>query len=211
MLGQNLILVIYWLGLTAVACMAAAAVLEAGRKQFDLFGMIVIALTGALGGGSLRDMLLNRPVFWITDQSYLLVSILAALLTFFLARRVRLPPRIFLIPDAVGLALFTVIGTRVALAFEVPWLAATFLGVVTGVMGGVLRDVLCNEVPLVFQGTLYATAAWAGALIYVLLRMLGLGEGVPETVAGGFILALRLAAIRWSLGLPVFRARFGAD
>ncbi len=211
MLGLSLADVVYGLGLCAVACAASAAVLEAGRNRFDLFGMIVVAMTGALGGGSVRDMMLNRPVFWILDQSYLLVCIAAALVTFYLARRISLPAKIFLLPDAVGLALFTVIGTRVSLAYEVPWLAATFMGVVTGVMGGMLRDVLCNEVPLIFQGTLYATAAWAGALIYVGLLHLGWTGGIPETCAGTFILLLRLAAMRWSLSLPVFRSRISLE
>ncbi len=197
----------YWLGQLAVACMAAAAVLEAGKKRYDLFGMIVVAFTAALGGGSLRDMLLDRPVFWVKDQTYLLMAMAAALITFFLARRIVLPARLFLLPDALGLALFTVVGTRAALASGAPWLVASFMGVVTGVMGGILRDVLCNEEPLVFQGPLYATAAWAGALLFIALNSVGLALVPAALAAGGLTFALRLAAIRWSLSLPAFRSR----
>ena len=195
----------YWLGQAAVASMAAAAVLEAGRKRYDLFGMMVIAVSAALGGGSLRDMLLDRPVFWVHDQTYLGMALIAALVTFFLAQRRRLPLRFFLITDALGLALFTVVGTRVALQMDASWLSASFLGVVTGVMGGVLRDILCSEEPLVFQGPIYATAAWAGALVYIGMAPYFSAPLIPAVTAGSLILAMRLAALRWSWNLPMFR------
>ncbi|ORE86395.1 hypothetical protein ATO7_13898 [Oceanococcus atlanticus] len=195
----------YWLSQAAVASMAAAAVIEAGRKRFDLFGMLVVAVSAALGGGSLRDMLLDRPVFWVRDQTYLLTALGAALLMFFIARRWRMPLRMFLISDALGLALFTVVGTRVALNMEAAWLTASFLGVVTGVMGGILRDILCNEEPLVFQGPLYATAAWAGALFYIVLIDQGLSGVVPALLAGSLVFGLRVAALRWTWRLPSYR------
>ena len=96
---------LYGFGQAAVASMAAAAVLEAGRKRYDLFGMLLVAISAALGGGSLRDMLLDRPVFWVSDQAYLLTAVGAALLTFFIGRRRKLPLRVFLYTDALGLAL----------------------------------------------------------------------------------------------------------
>ena len=197
----------YWITQAAVAVSAAAGVLEAGRKRFDLFGMLVVGLTAALGGGSIRDLLLDRGVFWVHDQTYLIVALLAAFVTFFLARRVALDPRLFLVPDALGLALYTVVGTKVALALDAPWLVASFMGVITGVMGGVLRDVLCNEEPVVFQGTLYATAAWAGSLVLIVLYALGLPSPYAELATGALIFLARLAAIRWDIGLPRFRAR----
>src|SRR5690606_30958808 len=111
---MELTTLLYGIGLAAVAVNAASGVLEAGRKPFDLFGMVVVALAAALGGGSLRDVLLDRPVFWIADPAYLVTAIVTGLATFALVRLVRLPPRLFLLPDAVGLALFTVIGTQAA-------------------------------------------------------------------------------------------------
>jgi uncharacterized membrane protein YeiH len=197
----------YWITQAAVAVSAAAGVLEAGRKRFDLFGMLVVGLTAALGGGSIRDLLLDRGVFWVHDQTYLIVALVAAFVTFFLARRVALDPRLFLIPDALGLALYTVVGTKVALALDAPWLVASFMGVITGVMGGVLRDVLCNEEPVVFQGTLYATAAWVGSLVLIALYGLGLASPYAELATGALIFLARLAAIRWDIGLPRFRTR----
>ena len=197
----------YGISLGAVAMMAAAGVLEAGRKRFDLFGMVVVALAAALGGGSLRDVLLDRPVFWVADQTYLVAALIAAMLTFFLARIFMLPARLFLIPDAAGLALFTISGTKAALVWGAPWLVASFMGVITGVMGGVLRDVLCNEEPLVFQGTLYATAAWSGALVFLGLGVWGIDPGMAAVAGGALIFAVRLAAIRWEIALPRFTAR----
>jgi uncharacterized membrane protein YeiH len=197
----------YGISLGAVAMMAAAGVLEAGRKRFDLFGMVVVALAAALGGGSLRDVLLDRPVFWVADQTYLIAALIAALLTFFLARIFVLPARLFLIPDAAGLALFTISGTKAALVWGAPWLVASFMGVITGVVGGILRDVLCNEEPLVFQGTLYATAAWAGALVFLGLMTWEMDPGLAAVAGGVLIFLLRLAAIRWQIALPRFTAR----
>jgi len=196
----------YWFTQCAVAVMAAAAVMEAGKRPFDLFGMVVIAMAAALGGGTLRDLLLDRTVFWVADQTYLIVALASALLTFFLARLVPLPGRLFLLPDAVGLALFTVTGCKAALLLGTPWLVASFMGVITGVMGGVLRDVLCNEEPLVFQGTLYATAAWMGALVLIGLLKLGIDATLAALGAGGLIFLLRMTALHWNLGLPKFRA-----
>jgi uncharacterized membrane protein YeiH len=197
----------YWITQAAVAVSAAAGVLEAGRKRFDLFGMVMVGLAAALGGGSIRDVLLDRPVFWIADQTYLVVAVAAGFATFFIARTVALPARVFLLPDALGLALFTVVGTKVALALDAPWLVASFMGVVTGVMGGVLRDVLCNEEPVVFQGTLYATVAWLGALLLIGLYAAELGSPYAELAAGVLMFLGRMAAIQWNIGLPRFRAK----
>lgn len=198
---------LYSIGLAAVAVNAASGVLEAGRRPFDLFGMVVVALAAALGGGSLRDVLLDRTVFWIADQTYLMSAVMAGLATFALVRLVRLPGKLFLLPDAIGLALFTVSGTQAALAVGAPWLVASLMGVITGVFGGILRDMLCNEVPLVFTGELYATASWAGALLLVGLVGAGVSTGWAALAAGTLVLAIRLGAIVFKWRLPVFIAR----
>lgn len=204
---MDLAVILYGVGLAAVTVNAASGVLEAGRKPFDLFGMVVVALAAALGGGSLRDVLLDRKVFWIDDPAYLITAIVAGLATFALVRLVRLPARLFLLPDAVGLALFTVIGTQAALDVGAHWLVASLMGVITGVFGGILRDMLCNEVPLVFSGELYATASWAGALLLVGLIALGVSAGWAALAGGSVVLVIRLAAIAFKWRLPVFVAR----
>ena len=199
---------VYGLGLVAVAVNAASAVLETEDKNMDVVGAVIVGLAASLGGGSLRDMLLSRPVFWYGDGSYLLCALLAVASTFILARRMTTRPGLFLIPDAVGLALFTVLGSRIALDAGVPWLAASLLGVVTGVFGGVLRDVLVNEVPLIMRpGTLYATASWCGALAMIAADRYGASDATGAAIGGVLVLALRLAAIRWGLSLPTYRSR----
>ena len=204
---MNIETLLYTIGIAAVAVNASSGVLEAGRRPFDLFGMVVVALAAALGGGTLRDVLLDRTVFWIADQTYLIAAILAGMATFALVRMVRLPAKLFLLPDAIGLALFTVSGTQAALSVGAPWLVASLMGVVTGVFGGILRDMLCNEVPLVFSGELYATASWAGALLLVGLIAGGVATGWAALAAGTLVLLIRLGAIIFGWRLPVFTAR----
>jgi uncharacterized membrane protein YeiH len=123
-------------------------------------------------------------------------------------RGLRLPPRLFLIPDAVGLALFTVVGTQVALEWQAPWLVASLLGVITGVVGGVLRDVLCNDVPLVFvRGELYASAAWLGALALIGLQELGVSPVIAAWSGMAVVLAGRLLAMAFRITLPTYSER----
>ncbi|MBA3903509.1 MAG: hypothetical protein C0522_07540, partial [Rhodocyclaceae bacterium] len=191
---------LYWVGLVAVAVNALTGVLDAGRKNMDLVGVVMVGSATALGGGTVRDLLLDRQVFWITDQTYLIVALATTLLVFFLVRGLRLPPRLFLVPDAVGLALFTVVGTQVALEWHAPWLAASLLGVITGVVGGVLRDVLCNDVPLVFvRGELYASAAWVGALALIGLQALDVSPVIAAWSGMAIILALRFLAMAFRI------------
>lgn len=198
----------YWVGLAAVAVSALTGVLDAGRRQMDLVGVVMVGAATALGGGTVRDLLLDRKVFWITDQTYLLVALATTLLTFVAVRAVRLPPRLFLIPDALGLALFTVSGTQIALEWQAPWLVASLLGVTTGVVGGVLRDVLCNAVPLIFvRGELYASAAWGGALLYVGLLALDMAHVTAAWIAMAAILAARLLAMAFRITAPVYEER----
>jgi uncharacterized membrane protein YeiH len=198
---------IFGVAMAAVAVNAASAVLETEDKHMDLVGALIVGLAASLGGGSLRDVLLGRPVFWLADVAYLICGVTAVALTFLLARRMRLPVGVFVIPDAVGLALFTVVGCQIAVDAGVHWLAASLLGVVTGVFGGVLRDVLVNEVPLVMRpGTLYATASWCGALAMIAALAVGAGEAVSAAVGGILVLGLRLAAIRYRLKMPEFRS-----
>ncbi|NTV87502.1 MAG: trimeric intracellular cation channel family protein, partial [Burkholderiaceae bacterium] len=187
---------IYWVGLAAVAVFALTGVLDAGRKNMDLVGVVMVGTATALGGGTVRDVLLQRPVFWLSDQVYLIVALSTTLIIFFAVRGLRLPPRLLLIPDAIGLALFTIVGTQIALEWQAPWLAASLLGVITGVVGGVVRDVLCNEVPLVFvRGELYVSAAWLGTLVLIGLQALAVPAVTAAWAGMATVLGIRLAAM----------------
>jgi uncharacterized membrane protein YeiH len=199
---------LYWVGLAAVAVNALTGVLDAGRKQMDLVGVVMVGTATALGGGTVRDILLQRPVFWLSDQIYLIVAVATTLIVFFAVRGLRLPPRLFLIPDAIGLALFTVVGTQISLQAGAPWLAASLLGVITGVVGGVVRDVLCNEVPLIFvRGELYATAAWIGSIVLIGLQALGVSAVISAWAGMATVLAVRLAAMAFKITLPTYSSR----
>lgn len=199
-----------WIEFFAVAVCAISGVLAASGQRFDLFGILVLALVTAVGGGTIRDVCLGAyPIFWIQNPSYIVAALVAALLTFVAARFFRMPHRVLLIADAFGLALFTIVGTEKSLQLQSSGLIAVLLGVVTGVAGGVLRDVLRREVPLVFRPEiyLYATAALAGATLLV-----GLRQWVPDfphapLTAMGLTLVLRLSAILFKLRLPVFRTK----
>jgi uncharacterized membrane protein YeiH len=199
---------LYWIGLAAVAVNALTGVLDAGRKQMDLVGVVMVGCATALGGGTIRDMLLDRPVFWISDQTYLIVALATTVVVFFAVRGLKLPPRLFLIPDAIGLALFTIVGTQIALAWQAPWLVASLLGVITGVVGGVLRDVLCNQVPLIFvRGELYASAAWLGALGMIGLQALDVSSVVAAWCGMAIVLLARLLAMAFRISLPTYSER----
>lgn len=200
----------HWLEHFGIAVAAVTGVLAARGKRIDLFGVLVLALVTAFGGGTVRDLLVgDTPVVWLRGAEYLLNASLTALVTFFIARHWNLPAQALLVADAFALALFTMIGARKGVTLAFAPAVAVLLGVITGVAGGILRDVLRGEVPLVFQPEihLYATAALAGAVVFVSLRQLGVADTVATPVGVALVLGLRLAAIRWRMSLPVFQPR----
>jgi len=195
------------LSLSGVAVFAISGALTAGRKGFDIFGVLVIAIVTAIGGGTIRDLLLNRPVFWTTDTRYLWVTTGAALLTLLYVRIQRPPMRLLLIADALGLALFTISGTQIAESAGASPGVAILMGGITGAAGGVLRDVLSAEIPMLMRdGELYATAALAGAVGYLLLvRVAGVEREQAALLGMAMVAAVRFAALRWSIRLPVVK------
>jgi uncharacterized membrane protein YeiH len=203
----ELLHVLYLITLVAVIVSSASGVLKAGFKRLDLFGVIMIAIATGLGGGSLRDMLLDRDVFWIANQTFFIASLLSAIFIFVTARLIAIPPRFFLIPDAAGLAAFAVAGTLVSLMWDAPWLVASFMGVMTGTMGGIFRDILCNEQPIVFQSPLYATVSWGGSLLFIGLMQLDMSITASALISGFVIFVSRMLALRYNIVLPKFRFR----
>ncbi|MBM3861478.1 MAG: trimeric intracellular cation channel family protein [Verrucomicrobia bacterium] len=189
---------------------AITGVLAARGKRIDLFGVLVLALVTAFGGGTVRDLLVgDTPVFWLRGPWLLLNATVAALLTFLVVRQWTLPMGTLLVADAFALAAFTMIGTQKGLVMEFSAPVAVLLGVVTGVAGGILRDMLTGEVPLVFRPEirLYATAALAGATLCVSLRTVGGRMTVAALAGAGVVLGLRLAAMYWKISLPVFKTK----
>jgi uncharacterized membrane protein YeiH len=198
----------YLLELLGVAVFAASGVLAAARKNLDVLGIAVIAVVTAIGGGTLRDVLLNRhPIFWIADPTYLLVILLATVATLGYVRIWTPPRHVLLVADALGLAFFTIGGVQVTRMAGHPDTIALLMGTITGVAGGMIRDVLTTEIPLILRpGRLYATAAIAGAGLYlVLVGRAGVRADAAALAGMGTIAALRLAAIFWRLELPAVR------
>ena len=200
-----------WIEYLACAVCAVSGVLAAEGKRIDLFGVLVLALVTAVGGGTIRDICLDTQVFWLKDPGTLLSATLAALATFLAVRFIKLPNRALLIADAFGLALFGIVGTEKALMLGASEVAAVLLGIVTGVAGGVIRDVLRSEIPWVFRAEvhLYATTVFFGALAFVLLHHLFSNTESNRYIGMAVIMVLRLLAMRFGLKLPVFRMRSG--
>lgn len=198
-------MLIHILDLAGTAVFAMAGALAAGRKQMDLFGAVVLGLATALGGGTIRDVTLSiHPVFWVADPIYIIVATAAALVAFFAARQVTGRGRWLMVADAFGLALFTVIGTQKAMSVGAPATICVIMGMMTGVAGGMIRDVLAGEIPLILRREIYATASLAGAVAYAVLSVWCPDAPCAIVPAMLVTLGLRLAAIRWNLSLPVF-------
>lgn len=202
---------VYVLQLLGVAVFAASGALAAGRKRMDLLGVAVIATVTAIGGGTIRDLLLDRhPVFWIADPAHLWVSLAGAGATLLFARTRRPPRHSLAIADALGLGFFTISGVQIAQQAGVGGLVAVLMGTITGAAGGVIRDVLSAEIPLVFRkGHLYATAAIVGGAAYLLLEWAGLPRPLPTLLGMVLIVGLRLASILrgWELPVVTFREK----
>lgn len=187
------------LTILATAVMAASAAIQGVRHRLDPFGATVLAFATAVGGGTLRDLVIGRvPVFWIHDLTYALTVIPVALVTFWVATRMeagngrRLAWLMRL--DAIGLALFTVVGVRVALAYDTPALTAILIGCITGTVGGMIRDLLCSVTPSVLKEDLYATISLMGGGIYVLILRES-GEAAAVGLSFAAVLFTRLAVL----------------
>jgi uncharacterized membrane protein YeiH len=195
------------LDLLGIGVFAVSGALAAGRKRLDLLGVFVLASVTAIGGGTVRDLLLDRhPLFWLADGTYLGVIVIAVAITFGYVQWRRPPLASLLIADALGLALFSVAGAQIAEAAGLPAVSVVLLGTMTGVGGGVIRDVLSAEIPFVLQrGNLYASAVILGIAVYLFLESVGVPRQAASLTGMALIAALRLAAIRWELKLPVFQ------
>ncbi|MGE0767166.1 MAG: trimeric intracellular cation channel family protein [Hyphomicrobiaceae bacterium] len=199
---DQLLFILY---LVAIVAEAMTAALAAGRRQMDWLGVALLGSITALGGGSVRDILLGRhPLTWIEHPSYLLITSAAALATIVIARHMHHLRRMFLFLDAVGLVVFTVIGCNIAVEFDLPVVVVIASGMITGCVGGILRDVLCTEVPLIFRAELYATVSIVTGGCYVLGRWLGVPHDIVVLAAMAIGLTLRLLALRYGWSMPKF-------
>ena len=195
--------ILYILDLIGTAAFAASGAWVGVRKHMDLFGVLVLGVVTAVGGGTLRDLLLGDiPPFSLQDETYIYIAITVSLVVFANRKRFEAFEKPLLYFDAIGLGTFLVIGTTKALEFQMGLLSAVIMGVMTGTAGGILRDVLANQVPLILRREIYASACIAGGVLLVVLEQAGAGRIASVLLAAGTVIALRLLAIRYEWGLP---------
>lgn len=195
----------HWIDLLGIAVFAISGTLAAWRNQMDGFGVIVLASVTAIGGGTLRDVILDVPVIWINNNSYFYAIFIAAIGTILAVRnRLTIPHNTLQFFDALGLAFFVIMGTQKALDNGTSAMVAIMLGTMSGVCGGMIRDVLCREVPMVFRGELYAVTCIFGGVVYTSLIWFGVNTAVATTAGMLALLMLRLAAMKWQITIPVF-------
>lgn len=200
-------MLIYILGLIGVAVFAISGCLAAGRKELDWVGVFALATATALGGGTLRDILLNRDtLFWIADTNYIWVILASVAFCIFYTRFFKVPEKALRLADALGLALFAIVGAQVAEQHVDSALIIILMGIITGAAGGVIRDICSDETPLLFRSAepLYSIAALSGLLAYVGLQALDCDSFLAALIGTTVIALTRIIAIRWNICLPTY-------
>ena len=198
----DLLLVVY---LVAITTEAMSGALAAGRRNMDIFGVAVIAFVTALGGGTIRDVVLgNYPIGWTQHPEYVYLVILTGLATTMLARFMHHMKRVFLMLDAMGLVAFSLIGCNVAIQLAYPMVVIIMAGMLTGISGGILRDVLCNQIPVVFRRELYASVSLFVCALFLALRSLGVDTNPNTLICFVLGFGFRMLAIHFSWKLPIF-------
>jgi uncharacterized membrane protein YeiH len=198
---DNILLLI--LTYIAVTASAVSGALEARKQDMDIVGAMTIAFVNAFGGGTIRDLLLGRtPIFWITAPGLSIATFVAALISFYWLDRIS--SKLLLVPDAIGLGVFSILGATYALQLQLSAIVAVLMGVVTGIFGGVLRDVMSNRIPSVFRQSteLYATCSFIGTWIFIILSWLKVNTLIASAVGALVIFTLRLVAVRFKVTLP---------
>lgn len=193
--------------LFGTAFFAASGALVANRKsEQDWFGVTFTGFVTAIGGGSIRDILLGSyPLVWINDINFLYAIFIGILLTRLFYETFRRRVREFFVFDTLGIAMFTVLGTEKALAFGVSPVVAAIMGMLSAVMGGVIRDVLTNETPVIFRKEVYASACLAGATLYLIMDYIGVDRNVCYGTSIALISLIRYLAVKYNLSLPKFK------
>lgn len=197
---------IHWLDLLGVMVFAISGTLIAHKKHLDGFGVVVLAAVTGIGGGTLRDIILDEPVFWLHDPSYFVAIFSAVLISIVvLNQQKQIPSKFLQVADAFGLALFAVMGTQKAMSIGMPATTSVIMGVLTGCFGGVIRDVLAGEIPLLLKGQLYAITCILGGIVYTQLMSFSIAIEVSMLFGMLTTLVVRLMAMRYNWVIHVFK------
>ncbi|APG64520.1 hypothetical protein LPB136_03685 [Tenacibaculum todarodis] len=195
--------IIYTLDIAGTFAFALSGALVAKKENFDAFGVIIIAFVTAVGGGMLRDVLINaHPINWIADLNYIWTILAAVFVMFFFKSKVAPLSKTMFLFDTIGISVFTLLGLQKGLNFNLHPFVALIMGMVSAVFGGVLRDVLTREVPLIFKKEIYASACLAGGVVYLLLGYLGLQENLQFIVSATVIFLIRFISVKYHFELP---------
>lgn len=184
---------------------AISGIRLASAKQFDWFGAYVVGLVTAIGGGTTRDLLLNVSPFWMLQPSYLIVTAFALLSVIFLGKYLIRLKNTFFIFDAIGLGLFVVVGIEKTLAAHFPFWVAIVMGMITGSVGGIIRDILINEVPLIFRKDIYALACVIGGLVFFTCTKMDISSPITQTLSALSVILTRVVAVRYHISLPALK------
>lgn len=193
---------IYFVDLFGTGIFAISGVVTAIQKKFDLVGTLIIGFVTAIGGGTLRDMLIGRfPVGWLNDRNYLLVILAGCVIAYTFKNQVRKFKRSMFLFDTVGIGLFTILGIQTALKYDLNIEICLLMGVISACFGGIIRDVLTNEIPLIFRKEIYATACFIGGIVYIILTKVSYMENLNIAVSIFTVILIRYFSIRykWSL------------
>ncbi|WP_299064673.1 trimeric intracellular cation channel family protein [uncultured Polaribacter sp.] len=194
---------IYVIGILGTFAFAISGALVASDKNFDVFGVLIIAFVTSVGGGMLRDILINaHPIIWIEDLNYLYTIIIAVVFTFLFKSKIAHLSKTMFLFDTVGIGVFTLLGLEKGLSFNLHPIIALIMGMISAVFGGVLRDVLTNQIPLIFQKEIYASACLAGGVSYLILNLFNIPENIVFIISASVIVLIRVIAVRFNLELP---------
>lgn len=184
---------------------AVSGIRLASAKNFDWFGAYVVGLVTAIGGGTTRDLLLNTTPFWMQQPSYLIITGLALIAVILMGKRMQLFNNAFFIFDTIGLGLFVVVGIERSIEAGFPFWVTIVMGMITGSVGGILRDILINEVPLIFRKDIYALACVAGGIVFYICTILNMPSEIKQLIAAFSVISIRFLAVKYHWGLPALK------
>lgn len=194
---------IYTIDILGTFAFAISGSLVASDKKFDIFGVLIIAFVTAVGGGMLRDILINaHPINWIGDLNYIWTIFLAVFLTFLFKSKIAFLSKTLFLFDTIGISVFTLLGLQKGLSFDLHPFISIIMGMVSAVFGGVLRDVLTNKIPLIFKKEIYASACLAGGLSYLILNLVAIPKEINFIISASVIIIIRLISVKYELELP---------